>query len=800
MKKGIYLHLTLTLTVCVNAVFAQVTFQNFANQWNIQHSMTNTDFWGAGISVFDIDNDGWDDITFLQENDSLKIYKNNLGEFQLLPSVIATPGRVKSSVWGDLDNDGDNDLLLSTYNGPFKVYECLGDCQFEEIQLPYEINTLNLFNYGVTLADYNSDGLLDIYLARYVFSGDPTNVSQTNMLLRNNGEMDFSDVTFSAGVDDGIGLSFMGIWIDVNKDFLPDLYVINDRIQSNNSLYINNGDETFTDISSTSGALLIGDDPMSATFGDFDNDGDLDIFCSNSGDQNKLARLLMNNGNTTFSEVAEQYAVNLDKLSWGSTWIDADNDGFLDLYVTTGSGDPNNEFISSFYRNNSGEGFTDYSTVFSGNSAAPSFAVAKGDLDMNGFEDMVVLNTNGTNSFIWKNTSFNQTNGRFIRMKLSGQISNKMAIGSWIEVYSEGFQISYYSRCGENYLSQNSGYVHFGLGSADIVDSVVIRYPSGIIDRYYGLEVNSTYSFIEGETYQNQIVLLGDPIMCDGESLILDAGEFNTYLWSNGETTRFIETSISGEYHVVVTNQFGLNIVSDTVSVVVFSPPVFDPILSHIFCDDESGFIDLNPLLNTQQYSIMWNDGQNGTLIQVDEPGIYSFDYIDIAGCQVSESFEIFEEVPLSLVYETEYNEQFSDFTIYVEAIGGTPPVSLYLNSEPITPFVFGLQTGEYLVSAIDVKGCSDSVLIILDHNGIINILKNPLKIWPNPVNDYFTISSSFSDIISYELLSLNGKKLEYDLNCAENNCSTIDLPQGVYFLKVSVSLAESYYCRLVKL
>ena len=786
------LFLSLLFINGVNWLWAQASFQNMSNSWNVQHSMSNTDFWGAGVSVFDIDNDGWDDITFLQENDSLVVFRNMGGTFERIPPFIQLTGRVKSAIWVDLNNNGVNDLVVSTYEGPLKLYRNIGFFQFEEMPLPLNLNSLDLLNYGVSFADYNQDGYLDIYLARYVFSGDEQNVSQTNMLLRNNGDFIFSDVTESAMVGDGIGLSFMGVWLDLNKDLLPDLYVINDRIFSDNSVYINNGDGSFTDISLTSGALLTGDDPMSATFGDFDNDGDLDIFCSNSGDQGKLGRLLRNNGDLTFDEIGQSVGVAIDILSWGSTWIDADNDGFQDLYVTTGSGVLANEYRSCFYRNEGGSNFTDLEAAFTDNHVGGSFSVAKGDLDNDGYEDLVVQNINGLNSFIWKNTSFNISNGRYVKIKLQGTVSNRMAIGSWIHVFTEGNEFTHYTRCGENYLSQNTQTIHFGLGNSTQIDSIIVHYPSGIIDKYFNLELNSFYTLTEGETFSNEIVVIGELYTCVSNPPILDAGEFQSYYWNTGSTSRFLEVNLSGYYFVIVTNDLGLSILSDSIFISIVDFPEVNTEISHIHCPDTGyGQIDLNLNTTSNAYTILWNNGMNGEVIQIDEPGIYSYSYSDNAGCALNGSYEVVSAPPINVYHQIQFDQITATYTLFVEVFGGTPPFEFLLDNNLVSPPFSNLSSGIYSLTVNDSFGCTTEQMIDVQILALEHRTNDLLSISPNPFQNSIKLESNGKfNLDQIELFSSDGKSVFSSLNCICQmlEIETTHLDQGVYFLKIHLN------------
>lgn len=771
------------LNLCLTKNGFSQLFDDQAVELQITHSMSNADYWGAGVSVFDIDNDGWDDITFIQENDSIVIYKNNFGSFQQMPSFYLNEGRTKSQIWVDYDNDGDNDLFISNYNGRLKLLRNNGNFSFIEIPFEDGLSQINSANYGITFADYNRDGFLDMYLCRYVFSGDPTNEGLTNLLLRNDGDGTFSNVTSSASVGNGIGLSFMGVWMDVNKDNWPDLYVINDREEKDNTLYRNNGNGTFTDLTAISGTALSGDDPMSATFADFDNDGDLDHYSSNSGDLGKLGRLLVKGTGWNFSEQGQAYGVAIDKLSWGATWVDVDNDSYLDLYVATGNGSGIvQEDRNYLYMNQNGIWFEDSPQEFSDNHIAGSFSVAKGDLDNNGFSDLVVQNVNGTNSFIWMNQSTLNGQNNFIKISLEGTVSNKMAIGAWINVYCGNDTYVHFTRCGENYLSQNSQHHIFGLGNHTTIDSAVIEYPSGITERFYNLLLNQNYTFIEGQTFSNSIVNSGSLSFCLGDSVVLDAGDFESYSWSNGQTGRFISVSESGSYSVVVENEFGYLITSNTVNINVGVTPIISPSVFHINCfGQNNGQVNLN-LPFSSNYQVSWNNGFNGVQLSNLAAGTYTYEYQDIYGCEVADSVIIYEPMPLMVFTESIYDQTTGDFIVQIEIVGGTPTYSIYLDGIEQFGNSFTLPDGVYNLSVVDVNNCSiQSSLVLSTAEMETNIMSN-VDFYPNP-NSTGIFHFDMSNINDLMIFDTYGKQVEVQLDLT-NKFFILNAEKGVYFVR----------------
>ena len=342
----------------------------------------------AGVSVADYDNDGWEDLFFPNGAEACLFRNNGDGTFANATAAAGLPEDmlgVNVALFVDLDNDGDKDLFMGRFTLENLLYENLGDGTFRDVT---EGAGLGGFIVSVaSAADYDNDGDLDLYLGRYL---DPrknlpttpfyTRNSEGNTLLRNEGNWKFTDVTETAGVRDG-GLSLGVVWGDYDKDGDQDLYVANDF--GRNALYRNESDGTFSDVSQEAGALDLGFG-MSATMGDVDNDGDLDIYVANvhsgqrwygqaptlknylltsmrqgtlmddmpiyqdlykylganwssAGDHIiKGNSLLLNDGNGHFEDVAVAANANPFGWYWGSTMFDYDNDGRQDLYSANG--------------------------------------------------------------------------------------------------------------------------------------------------------------------------------------------------------------------------------------------------------------------------------------------------------------------------------------------------------------------------------------------------------------------------------------------------------------------------------
>lgn len=239
----------------------------------------------AGVSVADYDNDGWADI-FFGDGLAPRLYRNSGGmSFEDVTLSVGLPETIHGAsvcLFADFDNDGWRDLFVGCSTSKNRIYRNHGGTRFERIEDPGDVGGWLVSTAAIS--DYDCDGDLDIYVGRYLDPRKdlPTTLFYTrngagNSLLRNEGNFRFTDVTEEAGVREG-GLTLALAWGDYDEDGDPDLYVANDF--GRNALFQNGGDGTFQDVAAEAGALDIGYG-MSADFSDIDNDGDLDLYVSN---------------------------------------------------------------------------------------------------------------------------------------------------------------------------------------------------------------------------------------------------------------------------------------------------------------------------------------------------------------------------------------------------------------------------------------------------------------------------------------------------------------------------------------
>ncbi len=471
---------------------AQILFSEQAALLGCSGSSFGGGTLGGGISFFDFDNDGWDDITVTSElGEPVRFYRNTQGAFQEIDlGLDDNMGETKSVVWVDFDNDGDYDLYASSNTHSRRLYENDGTMSFTDITEAAGLASSDLHDWGASWGDYNNDGWLDLFQnSRH--EDDPI---YHNKLFRNNGDGTFTNVTVETGLPLEDHVSFCSSFFDYNNDGWQDIYIANDRPQNPNLMYRNNGDGTYTEVGAATGTD-IAINAMSTAIGDYDRDGWMDIYVTNTPEGNAFFR---NNGDNTFTDVAAANGTLMETVAWGAVYLDADNDSDLDLYVSSSWTDPELHLTSAFYENDGTGNYTIPEDAGFENDTAISYANAIGDIDNDGFPDMIVLNFAPNDIFIWKNECPQTQN--WLKVKLEGTESNRQGIGSMMEISVNGEKQYNYTLCGEGYLGQNSAYEFFGIGDATSIDYLKVTWLSGIVDVLENPDINNHLTLVEGST------------------------------------------------------------------------------------------------------------------------------------------------------------------------------------------------------------------------------------------------------------------------------------------------------------
>lgn len=482
----------LLLFVSITKLASQVFFQNVAAPKGIQHSF-GVAVPGGGVSFCDFNQDGWDDLTLgTIEGENIHFYMNRQGIFLKIPPLVPHTGNSEQILWVDYDNDGDKDLFVATFGGVNRLYQNLGDLQLMDVTETAGLPLESFDTYGACFGDFDRDGWLDLYLGRR--TGTPS--QNTHLLFRNNADGTFTEMAVAAGASDPQKIPFCSAFFDYNNDDWPDIYTANDRF-TGNTLLKNNGDGTFSDVGNDAGADLKMN-AMTVTIGDYNNDGWLDIYSTNTEVGN---RLLRNNGDGTFTEVADYAGVVFGSIGWGAQFFDADNDGWEDLYVS-GMVPRSTVNSSAFYYNQQDGTFSQPDAGFVGDTVS-SFNNAFGDFNRDGRLDLMVVNTTPFQSQLWENGSITENN--WVKLILRGVLSNRDGIGSRVELYTKDLRQTRFTACGMGFLGQNSETIQFGVGTTDFIDSIIIRWPTGHEDKLYDIAVGQYLHIVEGSTTNGQI-------------------------------------------------------------------------------------------------------------------------------------------------------------------------------------------------------------------------------------------------------------------------------------------------------
>ncbi|MCB0762138.1 MAG: VCBS repeat-containing protein [Flavobacteriales bacterium] len=722
--------------------------------------------WGSGVSFYDFDHDGWDDLSFPVKNDSLAFFRNVNGNFTPWPSFGESTGEPKQILWFDMDNDGDSDVLITYYLSQSLLYRNDGDWNFTNITEAAGIPSHPIAKtFGAACADYDKDGFLDIYLSNYNWISGPA-----NWLLHNEGDGTFTEVAQALGVSNGQMPTFQVSWLDYNHDTWPDIYIINDKAPAN-ALYKNNGDGTFTDVSVSSGANVVVD-AMCNSICDFDNNGTLDIYITNSNWGNVL---LSNQGDGTFEDVALEANMLVEALSWGTLWIDYNNDSWDDAHVLTTYTPIQNR--NPFFVNQQDGTFSDQTIEVGLYQDTPlSYSNAKGDFNNDGYSDMAVSNTQPNTCFLYQN---NGGDNHWVKVRLQGSVSNRDAVGTWMEYYFSGHHHVEYTMQGENYLGQDSQAEILGLGEATHIDSILITWPSGLQETYYSIPHQADILLVEGATLSNSISYEGEAGFCAGDSLVLDAGSgYLAYQWSTGDTTQFLTLSYPATVWVEVLDTLGFNIHSEAVSITAWDYTAVSPEFGSPTCSGASdGEVWITKLDGPPLLEVVWSTGDSTFTVAGLEAGSYDFMVQNVFGCTTFGTVEITQ--PDALCADVSVDDVscqgLNNGLALVTPCGGTPGYSIDWGE--LNPNA--LPAGFYEVQILDSLGCSLSLNLEINE--------------PDALSGSLTITPVIGSEPGNAEVEIQGGTLPYEVLWSTNGTGTQsgDLEPGTY----GVTVTDAHGC-----
>jgi hypothetical protein len=443
---------------------------------------------GAGIALADFDNDGDLDMALAgSHNGAFGLYENDgLGFFtdRTQGSGFAPMPKASGMAVADYDNDGDLDIHVPGMFVPSRLYRNNGDFTFTNVA---DIAGVDVLAPAMASAwgDYDQDGHLDLYATIRTFTdGDPTE----NKLYHNNGDGTFTDVAVQLGVEAPGDPSCLVTFFDYDRDGDDDIYVGTDKgtkdgLMLHNKLYKNMGDGTFVNATHEANAKAY-IFCMGIAIGDINFDGYFDLYMTNIAQGNVL---YMYDGVGAYEDYTLDAGVGSYMVGWGTVFADFDNDTYLDLYVCNML-NPNR-----LYRGSKAWPLIDEAPTAGVDVANTVFSVAVGDIDGDNDLDMITDNrAAGVKVFINNSSDLSQNN--WVRFNVVGDQMNRYAVGTCVDISAAGKAQVREVRSGVNYKAQDEFTLHYGLADATNVDGISIAFANGESRTLINAPVNQTWS------------------------------------------------------------------------------------------------------------------------------------------------------------------------------------------------------------------------------------------------------------------------------------------------------------------
>jgi hypothetical protein len=562
---------------------------SFTNQALLLGSISGSPYRDCAV---DMNGDYLDDIVRVVAGAVYIDYQQPDGTFNSVMYPVPTDYPPNwSIVAADIDGNGFTDLLWG--NGTRVTFVYFNDTG---TAFTATVQPESIFSQRSTFFDIDNDGNLDAFVCHDVGTNRP--------YRNNNGTLSY-DLSLMPTLP--VGGNYAIVWVDYDNDGDGDLYITKCRggapaadPQRINLLYRNNGDGTFTEVGP---AANMNDNNQSWTtvFEDFDNDGWMDAFTVNHSSSDATGgaanKFMKNNGDGTFTNIIATTGIPAGQLNaWNCDAADFNNDGFVDILT---------EFPFELYRNNGNGTFTGQDLPFNQGGI--------GDFNNDGFLDVIRGNS------LWINSG--NTNN-WVKIYLEGVISNKNGIGARVEIYGAWGKQIRDIKAGRSFAPGSHLCAHFGLGQAQEIEQIIVRWPSGMVTTLDNATINTTHVLYELGCMlpQSTVTASGPTAICPGGSVQLSAPDGDSYLWSNGETTQTITVTNPGNYNVITWDADDCASVSNNVMITVFTEetPSITLIGPSIFCEGEAV-----QLQSTIAQSYQWSNGMTGQTITVSEGGNY---------------------------------------------------------------------------------------------------------------------------------------------------------------------------------
>jgi len=499
----------LLLLVFVPFLSIAQKFTDITKKAGIEHQFVVYEgMFGGGACVFDINNDGWEDVFITSGMNEDVLYLNNgNGTFKNIYRESGLTETAKYVTQGaaaaDVNKDGWVDLFITTITlkdgsktiprAENLLFLNKGDMTFRNVTKEFKIDQLMSFSTGVSFGDFDQDGYPDAYIGNYFHNYEGTlsaindetivNSTQTTQgyLLRNMNGTYFNNM-YSEYQLKHKGFGFGGIFTDFDNDLDLDLFVHHDfGYKATPDLLLQNQypEDYFKDISEES-QMDLKINSMGTAIGDYNNDGLLDYYITNI----RFNQFMVNEGiGKPFVEKSKETGLVQVSISWGTNFADFDHDTDLDLFVANGDLNPNDVPMADFYFENENAQFTEKAWMLGLNDYAVGRGSVVFDMDNDGDIDLLVVNQKPVLDFpltsmtkLYRNDS---TRGNWLKVKLQGTSSDTQGIGSRVEVVTGKLKMIREIDGGSSHISQNSTIAHFGLGNAQQIDSVIVKWMGG---------------------------------------------------------------------------------------------------------------------------------------------------------------------------------------------------------------------------------------------------------------------------------------------------------------------------------
>ena len=589
---------------------------------------------GNCVGFTDMDNDGYDDIVVLDGSTTVKVlYQNGSGEFTEVNYGDVSNNNQWGMTIGDYDNDGHKDVFSGgSYDG-VHIKHIDGIGQWSD----FDLANGSMFMQACNFADIDNDGQLDVFgchddaLSRtWKGNGSALDFDADLIDLTNYDYSDYPPTDHSG--------NYGTVFCDFDHDGDLDLTIAKCRQfvsdpndpRRINQIWMNNGDGTWSEVAEERG-LVLNEQSWTVDYADYDNDGDFDCYLTN---HSTTMKLLQNDGSGYFTDVTDESGLGASGFVLQAKMTDFDNDGFVDVLISGG--------FHSYFHNNGDGTFTEVNTFVAGDTMH-SFAV--GDVNRDGFADLYASYGNGYNSpdnnnddILW----LNQGNANhWIAFDLEGIESNKDAVGATVVITGDfGTQIREV-RAGESYGITNTFACMFGLGENESIETATISWPSGMVTIIENPGIDQYHNLLEAPCMTElTLTVSGETSICPGETVdLIVEGDFASYAWSNGVTESTLVVGETGNYSVTAYDADGCAAVSPVVSVevVTAAAPVVSALGELSFC--EGGSVDL---VSESVGDWTWSNGEETQSINVTESGTYFLTVTDICGnANPSEEFMV---------------------------------------------------------------------------------------------------------------------------------------------------------------